>query len=282
MIVVLCCAAGNIRSGWQTLLTVLTLAARDPDEAIVQLACGVVDRLVAERFPLVQYDFADLVACLLAMTRATHLDVALSCVGHLRTCAKALANGDVNVSLQRVSVSAPSDHAAATETDAVAAVTTSMPPVLLTALQQYEAQEAAKLEQKKKSADLGTSFSGTGAGARVSPRGTVRARLQLWWPLLAGLSDCLGDPHLDQRSAAVSTLRDVLRDYGSAKEFSCAWPALFTCVLFPTMRHAAADSTVTPQLCSALPTQVGPNFGIPIQWRACDTVCSEECDFCGL
>lgn len=65
---------------------------------------------------------------------------------------------------------------------------------------------------------------GTGRGciARVGSKGRKREQevsaaeqarlaLQLWWPLLAGLSGGAGDPRLDCRSAALSTLQDVLR-----------------------------------------------------------------------
>lgn len=53
-------------------------------------------------------------------------------------------------------------------------------------------------------------------GDRAGPGAAEKARiaLQLWWPLLAGLSGGAGDPRLDCRSAALSTLQDVLQVRG--------------------------------------------------------------------
>ncbi|CAN0124883.1 unnamed protein product, partial [Ectocarpus sp. 13 AM-2016] len=47
-----------------------------------------------------------------------------------------------------------------------------------------------------------------------------RLALQLWWPLLTGLARGAGDPRLDCRAAALSTLQDILKEFGSAPEFS--------------------------------------------------------------
>ena len=58
---------------------------------------------------------------------------------------------------------------------------------------------------------------GSGGAARGAAEGGVggakhtRLALQLWWPLLAGLAGGAGDPRLDCRAAALSTLQDVLK-----------------------------------------------------------------------
>lgn len=48
-----------------------------------------------------------------------------------------------------------------------------------------------------------------------------RLALQLWWPLLAGLAGGAGDPRLDCRAAALSTLRDLLK---ASDAFSFQYP----------------------------------------------------------
>lgn len=232
---VIAARANNIRSGWKTVLTVLTVAARDQEEQIVHLACGVIDSLITEHFALVQYDNLDLVVCLLALTQAPYLDVALSCVGHLRICARALASGDVDVPRQRHTQSDPSHG---------------LPAMLQQLLKEAEASSAPQSVPQE------------------VPIALQRARLQLWWPLLVGLAECLGDSRMDVRSAAISTLRDILRDYTSKPEFRVAWTAIFPCIMFPPMRHAASDKTATPQLSSILPTQ-GNDFPLHMEsWIA--------------
>lgn len=55
----------------------------------------------------------------------------------------------------------------------------------------------------------------------------ARLALQLWWPLLAGLAGGAGDPRLDCRAAALSTLQDVLKVgyfHGRAKKSCCLSP----------------------------------------------------------
>lgn len=56
----------NIRSGWRTMLGVFTIAAREPYEAIVNLAFDNVNQVYKERFGVVisQGAFADLIVCL--------------------------------------------------------------------------------------------------------------------------------------------------------------------------------------------------------------------------
>ncbi|CAM9674712.1 unnamed protein product, partial [Phaeothamnion confervicola] len=85
--------AENIRSGWRTLLAVLTAAAGDAADEVAQLACGTIDRLVPEGLPLLRRNGGDLLAFLLAMSRCRLLDVALSGVGHVRWYARCLAGG---------------------------------------------------------------------------------------------------------------------------------------------------------------------------------------------
>ncbi|CAN0115347.1 unnamed protein product, partial [Phaeothamnion confervicola] len=63
----------NIRSGWKSILSVLSIAARDPDPSIAELAWGIVDRLVESGAgPTVRYDFLDVAKCLLAFVEGPH------------------------------------------------------------------------------------------------------------------------------------------------------------------------------------------------------------------
>ncbi|CAN0067850.1 unnamed protein product, partial [Phaeothamnion confervicola] len=96
------------------------------------------------------------------------------------------------------------------------------------------------------------------AGLALTANGEHPAVAELWWPLLLGLAERIGDYRLDVRSAAISTLREVLKDYGGA--FSArTHRAILARVLFPPMRHAAGDRTAAARLGSEWPAQ-GADF----------------------
>lgn len=71
---------------------------------------------------------------------------------------------------------------------------------------------AAKRQARAVRAASGAEGGGGGWGIEgVNSAECSRLALQLWWPLLAGLSGGAGDLRLDCRSAALSTLQDVLQ-----------------------------------------------------------------------
>lgn len=75
---------------------------------------------------------------------------------------------------------------------------------------------------------------------------------QLWWPLLFGLSEAMGDPRPDVRSAALASLSAILGEHGSI--FSAqTWGLLFRGVVSPVFENAITDPT--RPLSSAWPGQ---------------------------
>lgn len=191
----------SIRSGWATIFAVLKLAAKDEEEQVVQLSCSLLDKLVGEQLCLVSQEFSHLIDCLLTMTGVPHLDVALSCIGHLRTCARALAAGDVDPARGR----------------------------------------SLKLNLDATCQDTSSHKFDT----------AENPLLHLWWMLLYHLAKRVGDTRLDVRSAAISTIRDTLREYPSEIFGECGvWSPLFQSVLFTMMTHTSTDGTVTPRLVS--------------------------------
>eukprot|EP00752_Nemacystus_decipiens_P007866 g7027.t2 len=76
--------------------------------------------------------------------------------------------------------------------------------------------------------------------------------LQLWWPLLFGLSETMGDSRPDVRSGALSALSGILSEHGSI--FSAqTWGLLFRGVVSPVFENAITDPS--RPLSSAWPGQ---------------------------
>ncbi|CAM9356467.1 unnamed protein product [Discosporangium mesarthrocarpum] len=267
-----------IRSGWKTILTVLRAAARDKKEEVVQMACTIVDRLMVDSFSQLQHDFIDLVYTLLEMAacrqgrrrgfpsfdvQSVYLDVSLSCIGHLRSCARFLATGGVDRPLPEATMThagqlppeaieaARKDHGGRARQRGTSAATPSTPPQSTTVPAQLDLGQ--DLRQGRGQGRNSGELMGVGEGegdwggrgeADAATEAGYRAQLalELWWPLLAGLAGGAGDPRLDCRSAAVSTLRDILREFGSCSEFSVGvWPCLLVKVLLPPMRHTQSE-----------------------------------------
>ena len=257
-----------IRSGWKTVLSVLRAAARDTEEDVVQPASSMLARLSGEQFPLVQYDFVDLVHALLEMAASRFLDVSLECMGHLWSCARELGEGRVDVALQRPLLEATVSNtgqlprevldAAIADRGEAGAGAGAGAAVARVGDRKRRAfdhltLDVDALEETAGSGSAGslktasgndgnhdsalpaprekhssTVASGDSVTGRVSQRsgesamtstvapaagsfGSARLALRLWWPLLTGLARRVGDPRLDCRAAALSTLRDILR-----------------------------------------------------------------------
>lgn len=66
--------------------------------------------------------------------------------------------------------------------------------------------------------------------------------LQLWWPLLFGLSEAMGDPSPAVRTGALSALSGILTEHGGI--FSPqTWGLLFRGVVSPVFENAITDPT---------------------------------------
>lgn len=75
---------------------------------------------------------------------------------------------------------------------------------------------------------------------------------QLWWPLLFGLSEAMGDPRPQVRSHALKTLAEILDTHGHI--FSAqTWGLLFRGVVSPVFENAIMDQS--PPLSSEWPGQ---------------------------
>ena len=96
--------AFRVKSGWKTIFSVLASAASDSNEQIVRLAFGPANSSVTKFFPLVAAAdaFVDAVNCLIAFSCNTlSTDIAITAIGHLQTCASALADGVLGMSEEK-------------------------------------------------------------------------------------------------------------------------------------------------------------------------------------
>lgn len=80
----------------------------------------------------------------------------------------------------------------------------------------------------------------------------IRVVFQLWWPLLFGLSEAMGDPRPAVRSSALETLSDILESHGSIFSQQ-TWGLLFRGVVSPVFENAITDPS--KPLSSAWPGQ---------------------------
>lgn len=76
------------------------------------------------------------------------------------------------------------------------------------------------------------------------------SHLQLWWPLLFGLSESVSDPRREVRHACLNALMSILHEYG--RLFSTqTWALLIKGIIMPMLESAAMDPQVPVR--SALP-----------------------------
>jgi len=76
---------------------------------------------------------------------------------------------------------------------------------------------------------------------------------QLWWPLLYGVSQLVGDPRFCIREAAVDVLGSTLVTFGGSFSEE-TWRLVFKGVIFPIMESAWTDSTKEAQASSTCPS----------------------------
>jgi len=221
--------AHNIRSGWKSIFTVFSLGSTSIDEGIAQFAFDMTDHIFRDHFDLLVFDFVDLVNCLLSFAEGVHLHISLAAITHLQKAASLLAEGHVThkIAAQRQGSFSSSEI-------------TSPPPLPVVHL-------PAEVNGDH------TSPSGGGVFLLGNNGGTDgESQLQLWWPLLVGLSARVADSRLPARTSALEALMNTLRQHGDLFSYQ-TWKLVFRGVLFPMLESARTDCT--PQVVSEFPAQ---------------------------
>lgn len=165
--------ASNIRSGWKSIFSIFEAAASQEME-LATIAFEIIERLIAQQFELLVYDFVELINCLVAFAAGPHTGLSLKALVHLSQCADQLAIGAVSPALD-----APHTEPAATS-----------------------ATSSSKLS------------SHATAPAQSHAIDEEASVFRLWWPLLLGLSTKVGDARLPVRAKALDTLGQVLLKNG--------------------------------------------------------------------
>jgi Domain of unknown function (DUF1981) len=235
----------NIRSGWKSIFAVLATAARDSDASITQLAWSMLDGLVTRHMASLTYDFLDLTKCLLAFVEGTRPELSLAAIAHLELCGDYLAaSSSSSTTTSSTATSSSSSGAASTDTAASdTSVLVIVPPVPHPHLATRAAPAAAALAATVPAATATASTTAAAATADVgagAEGSTSVVHLQLWWPLLFGLSENVGSGSEAVRHACLAALSRVLKAHGHL--FSTqTWGLLLKGVLAPMMEGAATD-----------------------------------------
>lgn len=87
--------AGNIRSGWKSILSILENAAFQDSFEISKLSFEILETLMVDRFELLILDFVELMHCLVSFVSSKHTPLSLRALNHLSKCADHLATGEV-------------------------------------------------------------------------------------------------------------------------------------------------------------------------------------------
>lgn len=221
--------AHNIRSGWKSIFTVFSLGSTSTDEGIAQFAFDMTDHIFRDHFDLLVFDFVDLVNCLLSFAEGLHMHISLAAITHLQKAASLLAEGQVTYKMaaQRQGSFGVSD-------------VTSPPPLPVVALTPGVNGDLAS------PSGGGVFLIGNNGGS------SGESQLQLWWPLLVGLSARVADSRLPARTSALEALMNTLRQHGDLFSFQ-TWKLIFRGVLFPMLESARTDCT--PQVISEFPAQ---------------------------
>jgi brefeldin A-inhibited guanine nucleotide-exchange protein len=214
----------QLRSGWKPLLAVLGVAAHDPLLPVANLGFACLKRLATTHADLLAFDFTEL-------TNALLMFAACPSSSH----------------------SSGGGSKAAQDLDA-----------------QHLATALEAIELVRASADrLGSGVIGDvlardprlKAGQRPTLHGKVTCvdeqQWQLWWPLLYGLAQLVGDPRGPVRLKALDTLGGTLLAYGGAFSDE-TWRLVFKGVIFPVMESAWTDGSASAQVMSSCPTQSPP------------------------
>ncbi|EWM27144.1 brefeldin a-inhibited guanine nucleotide-exchange protein 1 [Nannochloropsis gaditana] len=237
--------AHNIRSGWRSMFAVFSIAASSPDEGLCQFAFDIVDQLFRAHFQFLVFDFVDLVHCLLAFAENdNHLHVSLAAIAHLQRAGSLLAEGVVTAGMTTVGGIATKKNS---------------PRSIQGTEKFFEKEGISDVASEKRAAEISASpSSGSGLATdfsdspgSVGSSASTEAVLQLWWPLLVGLSARVADSRLPARTAALEALMNTLRQHGG--QFNPQiWKLTFRGVLFPILESARTDCT--PQIISEFPS----------------------------
>jgi len=238
--------AHNIRSGWKSMFAVFSLAAASSDEGLCQFAFDMIDQLFRTSFHLLVFDFVDLVHCLLVFAEnPNHLHISLAAIAHLHSAASLLAEGAVTAGVVAAGGAAPrgSPRPGDGSEGLVSAEKDGSNGVLVSS--------SSLTGSPRSSSGSGVATSSPSFPAAAEGTVSAEAALQLWWPLLVGLSARVADPRLATRTAALEALMNTLRQHGG--QFAPqTWKLIFRGVLFPILESARTDCT--PQVISECPS----------------------------
>ncbi len=220
----------SIRSGWKSVLSILSTAIRGWSLATTNLAWGILQKIVEEEFSALSYDFLDIIKCLLSvLQKEDSEEMSLLAVKSLCRCANFLGRGkgkdgssntqNENGKTANLSVLTPPPH-----------------PHLHDRSKRFN-QSTTSSTMRYKTLE--------GVSSNNPDEVSEEAHLTLWWPLLFGLSESVEDRRKEVRHACLDALTTILEEYGSP--FSTqTWLLLLKAVLFPIFENTATDLVQQP------------------------------------
>ncbi len=218
----------SIRSGWKSVLSVLSTAIRSWSLTTTKLAWSILQKIVEHEFSALSFDFLDITKCLLSvLQREDSEELSLLAVKSLCSCAGFLGRGkgkgrkevhhENENGMTNLSILTPPPH-----------------PHLYDRSNSYNQNTSTTRYKKLEEVSSNNP-------AEVSEE----SHLCLWWPLLFGLSESVEDPRKELRHACLEALTSTLEKYGSL--FSTqTWLLLLKAVLFPIFENTATDLVEQP------------------------------------
>eukprot|EP00004_Rigifila_ramosa_P010008 TRINITY_DN2179_c0_g1_i5.p1 TRINITY_DN2179_c0_g1~~TRINITY_DN2179_c0_g1_i5.p1 ORF type:complete len:2300 (+),score=531.60 TRINITY_DN2179_c0_g1_i5:376-6900(+) len=247
--------ASTIKSGWKSIFVVFSVASGDPDESIVRVSFDVMDRIVAQHFAIISEaieTFVDCVNCLVAYSNNTiYLDISVKSLKLLQYCAQELSVGHIRETIAAVAAlnahpavapaaasNTPASSSQAPPSDAVES-----PFAALRAQTQPRISDVAQETAAQRDADADDTESDISSELSDAPKFYYTdsdIHLQVWFPILTGLSRIVAHHRQEVRACALDVLFYLLRDDGH--HFTPRlWELIFRGVLFPIfddVRHA--------------------------------------------
>ncbi|KAJ1983713.1 guanine nucleotide exchange protein for ADP-robosylation factor [Dimargaris cristalligena] len=237
----------HVRSGWKTILSVLSTAAREPSEPIVVMAFEILREVCKERFNdiVTLGSFPDLILCLTEFcTSSMHQRSSLQAIEMLYLCAKNLATrlqdpGFTTVHHQLANAAAVAVAAAGGQTPAA---------------QRNDVSASETTMSEKGGNKAGAHHNGT---VTTGGGGTTPARLagadalppnedpvyRLWFPVFYAMYDIIMNcDDLEVRTKALNYLFEFLKNYGSTFSFEF-WSLILRDVVYPIFRDLKSPET---------------------------------------